>query len=164
MLQSKRLERMILENPIRNPVEEFRASLTRNQRFALWITERVGTIGFFYAICGWTAGWLGWNAFGPKPLRFDPFPGFVLWLFVANVLQLVLMPLIMVGQNLLALLSEKKAEVADEVRIQTTQEISLILTHINEVKALLEGQGVGGVRLGPEASGPMDGRKPPFPI
>ncbi len=39
--------------------------------------------------------------FAPKSLRFDPYPGFVLWLFISNMIQLFLMPLLLIGQNLL---------------------------------------------------------------
>jgi hypothetical protein len=40
----------------------------------------------------------GWNLLAPKDLQFDPAPAFVFWLFISNVIQLLLMPLIMVGQ------------------------------------------------------------------
>jgi uncharacterized membrane protein len=42
---------------------------------------------------------LGWNTLAPKPLQYDPYPGFVLWLFISNMIQICLMPLIMIGQN-----------------------------------------------------------------
>ena len=85
--------------PPRNVYEEHRKALGPLDRFALLITTKVGTIGFFLAIFIWTVGWLGWNALAPKPLRFDPPMGFVLWLFISNVIQILLMPLIMVGQK-----------------------------------------------------------------
>ena len=40
--------------------------------------------------------------FAPTDLRFDPYPAFVLWLFISNMIQIFLMPLLMVGQNLQA--------------------------------------------------------------
>lgn len=69
-------------------------------KFALLITNRVGTIGFFLLIVTWTACWLGWNTMAPKSLQFDPYPGFVLWLFISNMIQIFLMPLILIGQNI----------------------------------------------------------------
>jgi len=47
-------------------------------RIAIWITEHVGSMGFFIIIFFWTVSWLSWNIFAPKNLRFDPFPAFVL--------------------------------------------------------------------------------------
>ena len=49
-------------------------------RIALWITAHVGSMGFFVIIFIWTVGWLNWNIFAPKNLRFDPFPGFPLYI------------------------------------------------------------------------------------
>lgn len=71
-------------------------------RLAFWITEHVGSMGFFLIIFTWTVSWLGWNILALKESRFDPFPGFVLWLFISNMIQLFLMPLIMIGQNIQA--------------------------------------------------------------
>lgn len=69
------------------------------ERFAVFVTNRVGTMGFFLIIVAWTIIWLGWNTLAPKNLEFDPFPGFVLWLFISNMIQIFLMPLILIGQN-----------------------------------------------------------------
>ena len=68
-------------------------------KIAANITKRVGTVGFFIIIFTWTVLWLGWNSLAPIALRFDPFPAFVLWLFLSNMIQIFLMPLLMIGQN-----------------------------------------------------------------
>jgi uncharacterized membrane protein len=83
--------------PIRNVNEVHAASLSRLERLAMVVTDRVGTMGFFLIILTWTVLWLGWNIFGPASFRFDPYPAFVLWLFISNLIQIHLMPLIMVG-------------------------------------------------------------------
>jgi uncharacterized membrane protein len=75
-------------------------SFNKLERVAIWITEHVGTMGFFMIILTWTIVWLSWNILAPKSLQFDPFPAFVFWLFISNVIQIFLMPLIMIGQNL----------------------------------------------------------------
>jgi uncharacterized membrane protein len=100
-------------------------------RLALWITERVGTMFFFVLIFVWTAGWLLWNMYGPQHLRFDPFPGFVFWLFISNMIQLFLMPLIMIGQNLQSRTADERAENDYEVNCKAEAEIQ-------EVKAKLD--------------------------
>src|SRR5271156_2947971 len=83
--------------PLRNVNKEITEKMSRVDRFAVWITDRVGTIGFFLIIFIWTALWLGGNLLAPKELHFDPPMGFVFWLFISNLIQILLMPLIMVG-------------------------------------------------------------------
>src|SRR3954463_6549287 len=67
------------------------------EKIAIWITNHVGSMGFFIIIFTWTISWLSWNMLAPKNLRFDPYPGFVLWLFISNMIQLFLMPMILLG-------------------------------------------------------------------
>jgi len=116
--------------PLRNVHHEVRAKLSLMNRIALFITQRVGTMGFFLVIFGWTILWLGWNLFGPERLRFDPAMGFVLYLFVCNVIQILLMPLIMVGQNLQGMHSEARAQHDLEVNVKAEQEIEVIHQHL----------------------------------
>ena len=80
---------------LRNINVEMREARSGLDRLALWITNHVGTMGFFLLITVWTVVWLGWNLFAPESLRFDPPSGFVFWLFLSNLIQLLLMPLIM---------------------------------------------------------------------
>ena len=101
--------------PIRNINIERKQKLRKLDKLALWITNHVGTMGFFIIIFIWTALWLGWNALAPVQMRFDPFPAFVLWLFLSNMIQIFLMPLIMIGQNLQSNHSEARAEADYEV-------------------------------------------------
>ncbi len=123
--------------PIRNPNVEHRQSLTNLERFAVWITDRVGSMGFFIIIFVWTIVWLGWNTLGPKELRFDPYPAFVLWLFLSNMLQIFLMPLIMIGQNLQGRHSEIRAESDFEVNVKAEKEIEMILLHLERQNNLI---------------------------
>lgn len=51
----------------------------------------------------------------PKDMRFDPYPAFVLLLFISNMIQISLMLLIMVGQNLQSIHAEIRAETDFEV-------------------------------------------------
>lgn len=121
----------------RNIYREFNEKLSRMDRFAVFITEKVGTIGFFLIIFIWTALWLGWNLLAPPQLQFDPPMGFVLWLFISNVIQLLLMPLIMVGQNLQGKHAEARAENDLEINIKAEQEIEIILRHLEYQNSLL---------------------------
>ncbi|MBF0466943.1 MAG: DUF1003 domain-containing protein [Nitrospirae bacterium] len=126
-----------LRKPLKNINVEHKETLTRLERFAVWITEKIGSMGFFLIICAWTIAWLGWNTIASKELRFDPFPAFVLWLFISNVLQIFLMPLIMIGQNLQGRHSESRAESDFEVNVKAEREIEVILLHLENQNELI---------------------------
>ena len=101
---------------LRNTYKETMAKLSPLDRLAVFITDRVGTMGF------------------------------VFWLFISNMIQILLMPLIMVGQNIQGRQSEARAEHDLEVNIKAEQEIEIILQHLarqNEMLiAMLTKQGV----------------------
>ena len=117
---------------IKNTNHVYKNNLKPSERFAIWITDRIGTIGFFILILAWTIFWLGWNMFAPVHLRFDPYPAFVLWLFISNMIQIFLMPLLMVGQNLQAKRAEIRAENDYNVNIKAEKEIALLMKEIKE--------------------------------
>jgi uncharacterized membrane protein len=123
--------------PLRNVNSEMRDRRSRLDRVALWITSHVGTMGFFLVIFFWTVFWLGWNMLAPDRLRFDPPMGFVFWLFLSNLIQILLMPLIMVGQNLLGQHAEARAEHDLEINIKAEQEIEVILHHLEHQNEIL---------------------------
>ena len=123
---------------VRNVNIEHHERLSRLDKVALWITEHIGTMGFFTIIVTWTVGWLSWNMFAPEALRFDPYPGFVLWLFISNMIQIFLMPLIMIGQNLQSRHAEARAEADFEVNVKAEREIEAVLMHLeNQNKMIL---------------------------
>ena len=123
--------------PIRNVNKELCERLSSLDRLAITITERVGTIGFFLIIVVWTGLWLGWNLLAPKSLQFDPPMGFVLWLFISNLIQIFLMPLIMIGQNIQGRHSDLRAESDLEINIKSEKEIEVILHHLEYQNAIL---------------------------
>jgi uncharacterized membrane protein len=123
--------------PVQNVNVHFEEKLSKLDRFAIAITDRVGTIGFFLIIVAWTALWLGWNLLAPKAYQFDPPTGFVFWLFISNLIQIFLMPLIMVGQNLQSRHAELRAEYDLEVNVKAEQEIEVILHHLEYQHAIL---------------------------
>jgi uncharacterized membrane protein len=87
-------------------------------------------MGFFIIVFLWTLIWLTWNMFAPKAARFDPYPAFVLWLFISNMIQLFLMPLIMVGQNVQSVQADLREEEDLKINLQAELEIETILTHL----------------------------------
>ncbi|HUB86182.1 MAG TPA: DUF1003 domain-containing protein, partial [Rhizomicrobium sp.] len=121
-------------------------NLSPLDRLAVWITDRVGTMGFFLIIFVWTVLWLGWNFLAPKSLQFDPPMGFVFWLFISNMVQILLMPLIMVGQNIQGRHAEARAEHDLDVNVKAEKEVEVILQHLERqndmLVAMLQKQGI----------------------
>jgi len=123
--------------PIFNVNTKQNEQLTPLKRLALWITIRVGSMGFFLIIFVWTIVWLSWNTLAPRVMRFDPYPAFVLWLFISNMIQIFLMPLIMVGQNLQSDHAELRAQSDFEINKKSEIEIETILMHLENHDELL---------------------------
>ncbi|MDO8488052.1 MAG: DUF1003 domain-containing protein [bacterium] len=74
-----------------------RGSLKLQDRIAVMITAAVGSMYTVYFLSVFVLGWMLWQAKAQNPI--DPFP-FVFMIFISNILQLLLLPLIMVGQNI----------------------------------------------------------------
>ena len=122
---------------IENISAQHKKKLSEINKLALWITNHVGSMGFFFLIFCWTVIWLSWNTLAPSQLRFDPFPAFVLWLFISNMIQIFLMPLIMVGQNLQSKHSELRAEQDFLINKKAEAEIETILMHLENQNELI---------------------------
>ena len=126
-----------MRKPLRNVNIEHKENLNRLEKLAIVITDRVGTMGFFLLIFVWTIFWIVWNTLGPASLKFDPYPAFVMWLFVSNMVQIFLMPLIMVGQNLQSKHAEIRAEADFNVNKKAELEIEVVLQHLENQNDLI---------------------------
>lgn len=117
------------QNPYvsRDAHADFINSLSPLEKLAVKVSEKVGSIGFFLCIVTWSLFWLGWNTLAPKPWRFDPAPAFVFWLFLSNLIQLTLLPLILLGQNLDARRAQLTAEADYTVNRKAEFEVELLL-------------------------------------
>jgi uncharacterized membrane protein len=125
--------------PQQNLIAQHKRNMSSLDKLALWITDKVGSMNFFFLIFGWTFIWLGWNTLAPDHWRFDPFPAFVLWLFLSNMIQIFLMPLIMIGQNLQSKHSELRAEQDFIINKKAETEVETILKHLeNQDELILE--------------------------
>jgi uncharacterized membrane protein len=98
-------------------------------RMALLITGALGTMYavFFFAI--FMGGWMFWQVVLDHK-AFDPYP-FAFLLFLGNIIQLLLMPLIMVGQNIQAQHAELRAEEAYKATIGSYEDAEHIMDHLN---------------------------------
>jgi uncharacterized membrane protein len=82
-----------------------------NGRLGAAITKRVGTMWAFYIAAVTMATWMVLAGFAWGPLHhIDPYP-FAFLLFLGNIVQLLLMFVIMVGQQVLGAASDKRAVV-----------------------------------------------------
>lgn len=124
---------------VRAPHIEHKTSLSFFENLAVKTTKSVGSLGFFVLLFIWTLGWLLWNLYAPLSLRFDPAPAFVIWLILSNIIQLMLLPLIMVGQNFEGRFSELRAQADFEINKTSAREIEVIIAHLeNQNELLLE--------------------------
>ncbi len=138
-MEKSSIENIKKEYPVKNVNVIHRSRLSKMDKLALFITERIGTMGFFFIIFIWTIIWLSWNILAPKSLRFDPYPAFVLWLFISNLIQLHLMPLLLIGQNVQGKHAELRSEHDFETDKKAEKEIESILEHLeNQQKMMLE--------------------------
>jgi uncharacterized membrane protein len=118
---------------------EQKEKLSLLDRVAVSISRHIGSAGFFLILICTIALWIGWNIFGPVTMRFDPYPAFVLWLLIANIFQLMMMPLLMISQNLNGRHSDARAEADFEINTKAEFEIEVVLQHLeNQNKMILE--------------------------
>lgn len=128
--------------PVRNVNDLHDQSLSPLDKFAVKITGKIGSMGFFLFILAWTVIWTGYNILASQVhalhwKSFDPFPAFVAYLLISNVIQILLMPLIMVGQNLQGRHSETRAQMDFEINQKAEKEVMAILRHLEHNTELL---------------------------
>jgi uncharacterized membrane protein len=136
-MEQTSIEKIKKEFPVKNVNVVRRSKLSKLDKLALFITQKIGTMGFFLIIFTWTILWLGWNILAPKGMKFDPGPAFVLWLFISNLIQLHLMPLLLIGQNLQSKHAELRAEHDFETDKKAEKEIEAILVHLENQQNLI---------------------------
>jgi len=109
--------------------QKHKATFKIQDRMALGITSAIGTMYAVYFFAVFMLGWMIWQAyFTQKP--FDPYP-FAFLLFLGNIVQLLLMPLIMVGQNIQGRHAEIRAEEEYKTTMTSYHDIEHILAHLD---------------------------------
>lgn len=103
---------------------------TTGDRIAAWMTRRLGSMVTVYLTVGLSALWMVLGARGV--LGFDPYPYPVL-LFVGNVVQLLLIFVILVGQRTLSEAGERRAQ-------QTYDDAQAILGECHRLQSLIDGR------------------------
>lgn len=112
------------------PVKTTDQQVGFNGRLAAWMTTKVGTMQAFYTIAAWQFGWMALAQM--HVLTFDPYP-FAFLLFLGNIIQLLLMFVILVGQQVLGRAADKRA-------LQTYQDAEAILHEAVELQRHLAAQ------------------------
>ncbi len=128
--------------PTKNVNNQFQQGLSPLDKLAAAITSKVGSMGFFFIILAWTILWCGYNILASEVpalhwKAFDPFPAFVAYLLMSNVIQILLMPLIMVGQEVQGRHSEMRAENDFEINQKAEQEVEMLLYQLQYQQHLL---------------------------
>ena len=107
--------------PIANTNEIHRSRLSKTDKVALFITRKVGTMSFFYFCL----------ALVTLPLFFSSTMPVIQYMS-SGYLQLILLPLILVGQNLQSRHSELRAQHDYETNVKAEKEIEAILLHLEK--------------------------------
>ena len=136
----RRTDKMLQQRVSRNVNVVYEKSLNTLDRLAIAITNRVGSFGFFLIILGWTLVWTSYNILASEVPAlhlhaFDPFPAFVAYLLISNVIQILLMPLIMVGQNLQGRHSETRAELDFQVNLKNEISLTEVLRRLDVIES-----------------------------
>jgi len=92
--------------PMDTPNRVADSQIGLNGRIAASLTKVVGTMWAFYVAIIFQFGWIGLAQAGI--LKFDPYP-FAFLLFLSSLIQLILMFVIMVGQEVLGTKGDQRA-------------------------------------------------------
>src|ERR1700730_6809029 len=102
-----------------------------NGRLSAWITKHVGSMWVVYFTIGFISLWMILATWGPLH-RLDPYP-FAFLLFLGNVVQLLLVFIILVGQQVLGITADKRA-------VATYNDAEAILHEVEQLHRHLESQ------------------------
>lgn len=107
--------------PIANPNIVHRSHMSKLDIAALFVTKKVGSIGFFFACV----------ILVTIPLIFTQAISIVQYIS-SGILQLILLPLIMIGQNLQGRHAEIRAQHDFDTNVKAEKEIETILLHLEK--------------------------------
>jgi uncharacterized membrane protein len=106
-----------------NVNQKHKQNLGFQERVAAAITGAVGTM--------YAAGWMLWQTITEKP--FDPYP-FAFMVFISNIVQLLLLPLLMVGQNVQDRHAQLRAEEEYKMTKSLNKDMEEILERLEKIE------------------------------
>jgi uncharacterized membrane protein len=114
------------------PAKTEDAYVGRNGRLAAWLTRRIGTMAAFYGAVLFQLGWIALEQL--HVITFDPYP-YRFLLFLSSLAQLLLMVVIMVGQQVIG-------RAADSRAVQTFLDAEAVLHACERLQLHLKAQDV----------------------
>jgi uncharacterized membrane protein len=115
---------------VQPPPQAADQAVSTNDRIAVWLTERLGSVWGFYLALGSQILWVVLAQAGIQ--RVDPYP-FAFLAFLSTLAQLVFMIVIMVGQDVLGRTGDRRSE-------QTFLDAQAVLHECRRMKARLTAQ------------------------
>lgn len=101
-----------------------------NMRLAVLITKGFGTMTAFYVLLGWMFLWMALASAGVWLFKLDSYP-FPFLLFCSNIVQLVALPVLAVGQQVLSRKQELQAEEQFHDVVAILHDIEQIMQHLD---------------------------------
>jgi uncharacterized membrane protein len=120
----------IEQHRVQAPPQALDQAVSRNGRIGAWLTDRLGSMTAFYLAAATQVLWIGLAELGAQ--RFDPYP-FAFMSFLSTLAQLLFMVIIMVGQDVLGRVADRRSE-------QTYLDAEAILHECRRMKARLTAQ------------------------
>jgi len=108
-----------------NTNQQHKDGMSIQEKIGYFITKIVGTMWFFYILVLWQTGWMLWQSTTRHPFDAYPYP---FLLFCSNIIQLIFLPILAVGNNVLNKRSELKADEDYKTNVDADQK----LTALNE--------------------------------
>jgi uncharacterized membrane protein len=106
-----------------------------NARLGAFVTSRVGSMLSVYITIGFVSGWIVLAATGPLR-KADPYP-FPFLLFLGNLVQLMLVFIILVGQGVLGRSADKRSERTFRDGEQILRDIVTLHSHLEKQDKIL---------------------------
>jgi uncharacterized membrane protein len=116
-----------MENKIRDVNKEHRESLTKLEKIAVFITNHVGTVEFAIFCAVFVTIPLVWKNTMPVILYIS-----------SGYMQLILLPLIMVGQNLQNRHAERRVQSEYELSLKSEAQIKDIVARLEKQDLILK--------------------------
>ena len=118
--------------------------LSLNERIAARMTMVIGTMGFFWLLSLVILAWMLWNTLPGFP-HVDTPPWYPVMLYAINIFQGLMLPLLMVGQQVLSRGQERR-EVHEAHVIERMDHILRRIAAIEEAVARKDGLNIPGGR------------------
>lgn len=106
-----------------------------NARLGVYVTQKVGSMWSVYITVVFVSGWIVLATTGPL-LKSDPYP-FPFLLFLGNLVQLMLVFVILVGQGVLGRTADRRAERTFKDAEAILHEVTQLHSHLQEQDKIL---------------------------